>query len=599
MRNVYLFQPQYTTLVNGQLNGWLPYSIGAIWSYVSQFPDVTSEFQLKELFYKREPIDKVLERLENPALCGFSCYLWNRNYCLKLAEAIKRHWPACVIVFGGPEVNGKMIKYEFIDSIVTGEGEENFVDILRNIQQNKDPNLFFTKQRLPNLDIPSPYTLGLFDKIIQDNPDTVWAMTLETNRGCPYQCTFCDWGSLTYSKVKKFGLERIQEELEWLKNNPISYLYLADANFGIFKERDLEIARMIREATDNSTVDLVSVQNAKQSTEIAFKIGQVLGKKYAGVSVAMQSMDPHVLEEIKRKNLNTNNVEQLMKLSREYNIPTYTEMILGLPHETLETWKTGMTELLELGQHNSIEMWFCQLLENSELAQPESRKKYGINTICTPGYINLGTEQDYKEIAENTELICSTNTMPLEHTIESYMYGWMIIQMHVTGYSQIIAKYLRANQIGYRKFYDCLFERIKEDSFLTEHYQKLKQSVHYFLTTGMVDCNASGHMLHAFSSNYFYSNKRQLMDFIISVGNELITVPDGVRQLQHQFIYDKNNSTPVIIKCESDILNMLPTPVIYKVSTRVTSLDDNFLLALTRRRGLLKNYIKILDNDHN
>ena len=69
---------------------------------------------------------------------------------------------------------------------------------------------------------------------------------LETNRGCPYGCTFCDWGSATLSRIRKFDLERVNAELEWFAQNEYPASFIADANFGII-ERDVEIAEKIAE----------------------------------------------------------------------------------------------------------------------------------------------------------------------------------------------------------------------------------------------------------------------------------------------------------------------------------------------------------------
>ena len=91
-------------------------------------------------------------------------------------------------------------------------------------------------------DIPSPYTSGLFQKIMADNPNITWNGMLETNRGCPYMCTFCDWGSITQSKIKNFDLVRVFEEIEWMGQNKLDHFTICDANFGIFPDRDLLIA---------------------------------------------------------------------------------------------------------------------------------------------------------------------------------------------------------------------------------------------------------------------------------------------------------------------------------------------------------------------
>jgi hypothetical protein len=58
----------------------------------------------------------------------------------------------------------------------------------------------------------------------------------ETTRGCPYKCTYCDWGGGTFTKVVKKPLETIFAEIEFLCANKIEYFFVADANFGIYKE---------------------------------------------------------------------------------------------------------------------------------------------------------------------------------------------------------------------------------------------------------------------------------------------------------------------------------------------------------------------------
>jgi hypothetical protein len=99
------------------------------------------------------------------------------------------------------------------------------------------------RERIADLEtIPSPYLLGLLDPFGAAQAGAV----IETNRGCPYGCTFCDWGSATLSRIRKFSLERVFAELEWSARNTIDIASIADANFGIF-ERDVEIAEKIAE----------------------------------------------------------------------------------------------------------------------------------------------------------------------------------------------------------------------------------------------------------------------------------------------------------------------------------------------------------------
>jgi radical SAM superfamily enzyme YgiQ (UPF0313 family) len=50
---------------------------------------------------------------------------------------------------------------------------------------------------------------------MQANPQERWLVLWETNRGCPFQCTFCDWGSATAAKVNQFELDRLLREVDW------------------------------------------------------------------------------------------------------------------------------------------------------------------------------------------------------------------------------------------------------------------------------------------------------------------------------------------------------------------------------------------------
>ncbi len=84
---VYLFQPQHEITIKGTKNYWLPYASGCLWSYAKQ---QIPECELGEIVFKRESINKVLDRIKDPDVCAFSTYIWNEQYNLILAEEIKK-----------------------------------------------------------------------------------------------------------------------------------------------------------------------------------------------------------------------------------------------------------------------------------------------------------------------------------------------------------------------------------------------------------------------------------------------------------------------------------------------------------------------------
>ena len=605
--NVYLFQPQYCATIAGKRQYWVPYSVGCIWSYAQQFVDITNNFKLSGLIFRREKVENILEKFKQnpPDICGFSVYAWNEKYCMYVAEQIKKHYPACKMVFGGPQINSSTLENWFVDTIVLAEGEETFVKILRSYISGESIQQIYDKSRLTNLEIPSPYLTGVFDKIIAENPEIVWSAVLETNRGCPYQCTFCDWGSATYSKVRKFNLGRVAEELEWIEKNPIVFITNADANFGIYKERDLEIAKMIRHASDYGMVESVAVTYAKNSTAAVFEIAKVLGPMGRGVTVSVQSMNEDTLEAIKRKNMEVNDIRKMMELSEQMQIPTYTELILGLPNETPETWKNSITDLLELGQHSAIDAYLCILLRNSELNSEETRKKYGIESTVVYDYIAFTESADDEMILpEEFEIIAQTNTMSTEELIESYLYSWMIIHFHCMGYTQLYAKYCRKLLgVTYKKFYDTFFEMLKQDSVLSVYLWQVKTYLTEFLKNGYVSsANIKGTFLNTFSYPILHKQKDHIFDLAKNCFNQFNDDENCLSWLeliQKAMIYDERYSEDRIIEVPYDISSWEPIHTNYIVSDPATKKSKRHQApsSTARNSAFLKNLVTKITSD--
>ena len=596
LKNIYLFQPQYSVEVRKEDNYWLPYSVACLWSYCGQFADINENYTLKDIIFKREHPEKLLERLDNPYLCAFSCYIWNENYCLTVAKLIKEKYPDCIIEFGGPQATKKILdESPFIDCIMLGgDGEYDFLDLLRTLIRGDEVKRIYERGRITSLDFPSPYQAGLFDKIVAENPNTLWASIIESNRGCPHRCTFCDWGGTTMSKIEKFNLQRVQDDLNWVINNNVAFLMLTDANFGIFGERDMEIAKMLKTAGDDprSKIEDIVLQYSKNSNEDVFKITKELGHfARRGVTVSVQSMNQPTLKAIKRKNLHIKNLSEHMNLAKDYGVRTYSELILGLPEETLESWKDGMCMLLECGQHESIDVWFCQVFGNTELNSALSREVYGITTVNAEDYVSFTNTKDCIEIKETVEIINQTNTMSTAELVEAYLYGWMVVQFHINGYSQIISKYYR-NKLGisYREFYDKLFKSIKSDNILFKnHYKNLYNRIYNYMTTGKVIDKDTGHALEmsmATDFNLFWQNKEHTFNFI----RQCWSVDDDVFELQKEFVYNPDRNYPIPISLTFDFDTWKDDPTNYHITNERLE-EERYDMWVLKRRGLDKNQI--------
>ena len=518
--NVYLSQVNYST-GSGKFKGyWLPYSIGTLWSYAQQFEHIKENFTLKELLFKRETPEVLLNRIEDPKIFCFSSYVWNHEYNKTIAKSVKEKYPECLIVFGGPQItkfperNNFFEEHPYIDTISLGEGEGNFEKIL-NDYLSSEVKQIYKFDRIDELVFPSPYELGLFDQMIKDHPNLQWNAVLETNRGCPFKCTFCDWGSLTYSKLKKFNVERVFSDLEWMGKHKIGYVSLADANFGCFRERDMIITEKMIEVQNKygypETIDATWYKNLNKS--VIDMVKKFIENGFnRGFSLSLQSMNEDTLKSIERSNMKLNKFHEILDLCNEQQIPSYTELILGLPHETKDTWCKGICDLVEAGQHNSIESWLTQMLENSQLNQ--EREEHGIQTVFLENYYT--SNEDF--VGEVAEIVVATKYMPFEDLIDSWMYSWMITNFHIYGWTQIYSIFLRKNKdLSFYSFYNHLLSLvIKDKGVVGDEYRKTKERVSKYLS-GEKTVDYSGHTLLWDSQQVFHKNSDDIRDFCLGI----------------------------------------------------------------------------------
>lgn len=454
---------------------YLPYASGCLAAYAFSDNTIADNYSLGRFIFLRENIDNAIETLENPYLVGFSSYIWNMEYNKEFARKLKIKYPNCIVLFGGHNVNpdgSNLNEMPYCDIVIHGEGEEPFKALLltlhegkplsqiNNISYRENGNILSTPKTEPS-DInnyPSPYLTGIFDSITRDN-DIFPSVTWETNRGCPNKCAFCDWGALK-AKVRHFPLERIKAELDWMVKNKVEYVYCADANFGLFP-RDTEIADTIIKYRDTYGYPQVFKTNyTKNRDDVVFEISQKLIKKGIGKSptLSFQSLSPKVLKSIGRSNMELEHFKSLMSRYNEAGVPVYSELILGLPEETYESFSDGICTLLDCGQHTCIGIYPCELLPNSQLANSDYMQKYGIKTVRTP-FSQYHCKQISDDVSELSNIVISTNAMDIHDWRRSFIFSICVQAFHNLGLTRAIAIYLKHEKgISYKLFYEKLID---------------------------------------------------------------------------------------------------------------------------------------------
>jgi len=336
-----------------------------------------------------------------PDILAFSVCGWNLYRFAAVAEAYRQVRPDGWIVFGGPHVANQAERlgrlYPAVDVIANGEGDFIFKDLLEaylggrdkseldhitGISFQRDGRVVTTAERarIANLDdIPSPFLEGVLP-FRDGNGRAIYSVALiETNRGCPYKCSFCYWGGAVGQQVRAFSRERLREELELLAREGVESLVTCDANMGILPGDELFVDDVIRMKERYGYPLNMESSWAKHKGERFYRI--VRKMKRAGLkgsfTLALQSLDDKALENMHRKNMKLNEFEDLARWLRAEGLDTYAELIWGLPGETSESFIEGYDRISEYV--SKIAIYPLLVLPNTDFDQ--NREHYGLITM--------------------------------------------------------------------------------------------------------------------------------------------------------------------------------------------------------------------------
>lgn len=493
MKNLYMVQASNTYTGNSFKAAYLPYAVGLLVAYAFSDEKIKSEYAFKRFVFIREDTDSVVSCMDNPAFVGFSNYIWNTQYNLTLARKIKEKYPDCIILFGGhnvPPDNSFLEKYPFIDFLIHGEGEEAFRSLLLAlIEKNPDfshiPNLSWRydgkcfmnpTEVLTKTDYPSPYLEGYFDYIFTEYPDYQLDAILETSRGCPRDCAYCDWGCNS-QRIKLFPIERVYAEIDWFAAHNVKFIWGADANFGAY-DRDMDIVDyLVKTRQETGCPERIRINYSMTRHKEVFEISRKLekyGLSKEGATLSFQSLNPETLEAIGRKNMSLDKFTGLIGLYKKEGVTTYSELITGLPCETYESFCKGIGLLLAAGQHRLITAYNCEILPNAPMAEPTYMEKYGIKVVTVENQI--AHTKNEAEIKEKTSYIIETNTLPREDWIKCNIFACFEESYHHHGILKFISMYLfDKKDIPYEVFYNRIVDFAKEnaDTVLRSVYEKL------------------------------------------------------------------------------------------------------------------------------
>ncbi len=538
-----------------------------------------------DCYSSMEHVDIIKQKLLKikPDIFAISLYVWNYRLAHMIAAWVKETFPKCIVVSGGPHQYLKHDDFWFknnkhLDASHLGDsyGELFFKDLLDNYN---DGNVIWeqvTDARYPvgkgRMIAKSPIALTrkarkefdynwssfqsqlkefkLFEQYQQINfPKSNLLSVIETTRGCPYGCTYCDWGGGIGTTVIQKSIINTRNDIDAVVELNLTYLYIADANFGIFGQRDVDIIDYIakRKKETRSTFKIGYGGFAKTENKLDY-IRQILevdlDNKLSNnkeIKISIQSLDKEVLENIDRKNIDLSKQLLIFKpIAVKTKLPLYVEIIMGLPGMTLDKF---YYELSEFGYHEISIQWFeWILLPEAPAYSYNYRQQWGINTTIKTNGWSYPESHAWHEIVIETKTY--TNLEYLEMLISASIYN-LIVQ---GGFYKNTIRWIISN---YKIKHGNIIRKIFNDFFRqTSEYHTLLNEWRDILNTPDRDCTINQvYVGYYFVEQVFNNNKinKELVAWI----NNTYSVPKDIRSLDDKSYITSTNSKIHII----DLIN--------------------------------------------
>jgi len=323
---------------------------------------------------------------------GFSIYIWSSLLLTEVARQVKRRRPGCIIVFGGPSARTALFDLPsygdpaaFLDAVVESEGELTFSEIGRLPELNRSALGSISGLHLPspdgwvdtgprtpiaNLDsIASPFQLGLM-------PDHSVAY-LETYRGCPMSCAFCEWGRPD-NPGTVFSRDYIASELAAYAAADVPAVFLVDAGLNLNARAFDNLAAaekevgFLRQAAFWCEVYPSLINDA----QLEF-IASVGGSSYLGIG--LQSLDDEVLRELQRPFKRDRFEEAIRSLAPIGEVEI--QIIFGLPTDSPDGFRRTLEYALKFPV--SVRAYHCLVLPDALLtrSKPEWDVQFDPRTL--------------------------------------------------------------------------------------------------------------------------------------------------------------------------------------------------------------------------
>ncbi|MDP3636890.1 MAG: DUF4080 domain-containing protein [Azonexus sp.] len=318
-----------------------------------------------------------------PQIIGFGVYIWNVTATTEVVRQLKQARPGLKIILGGPEVSHEYADQEIVrlaDFLITGWGDISFPKLCRALLHGPQPLMKVISGEQAGLDeIALPYAEYSADDLAHR------LLYVEASRGCPFKCEFCL--SALDKSAWAFALESFLAALDELFARGARNFKFVDRTFNLKIDSSLRILQFF---LDRLTPDLF-LHFEVIPDHLPDRLKAMIARFPPGVlqfEVGIQSFSPEVQQRISRRQDNEKtcaNVDWLVKHSHAH---LHTDLIFGLPGETLASFAQGFDRLYALQPHE-IQLGVLKRLRGTPIARHSA--EFGMVYDLHPPYTVLQT----------------------------------------------------------------------------------------------------------------------------------------------------------------------------------------------------------------
>jgi len=426
--------------------------------------------EIKEFTIKTRAIDIVEQLLEtNPKIIGFGIYIWNAVETEAVIAQLKTIAPDIKIILGGPEISYETETQsiiEFADYAVTGAADLSFYKLCKDILNKESPTKKILNSKPVDLkDIQLPY------QYFTDEDLSKRLLYVEASRGCPFKCEFCL--SALDKNAYPFELKRFLEQMDALYQRGARNFKFIDRTFNLKITTTLTILDFFLERMD----DDLYLHFELIPDHLPEKLKQAIAKfpqSRIQFEIGIQTFDKEVQSNISRRQNNQKSKDNLIWLKQKTTAHLHTDLIFGLPGETLESFEKSFDELYACRPHE-IQMGILKRLRGSPVIRHTEAFDLRFNplppfNILSTNLIDFSTMQRINRFARYWDMIGNSGRFKylLPHLLTDKPFKDFLA---ITDW--IFEKTGQTHKINLKKLYELVAQAV-ESLFPERHIEIVK-----------------------------------------------------------------------------------------------------------------------------